>query len=159
MIPEIGYVLNGKNCWFQLVRRKGWSLWCLFVLAQIHVGIPRSMHCWHCSESYHFVGVRNSNHPQLLENETTSSLPFDLENCHPNSRTKKKPWKYLECQLYTVLLQLKMTCYGGKSTSAIHSKRSHFLSLPLFRFLKVFWLSKRLILLHLCKDCRTKSRN
>ena len=47
------------------------------------------MHCWHCSESYHFVGVRNSNHPQLLENETTSSLPFDLENCHPNSRTKK----------------------------------------------------------------------
>ena len=35
---------------------KGWWLWCSFVLAQIHVGIPRSMHCWHCSESYHFVG-------------------------------------------------------------------------------------------------------
>ena len=27
----------------------------VLVLAQIHVGIPRSMHCWHCSESYHFV--------------------------------------------------------------------------------------------------------
>ena len=37
----------------------------LLVLAQIHIGIPRSMHCWHCSESYHFV--EHSNHPQLLE--------------------------------------------------------------------------------------------
>ena len=42
-------------CWW-LWKRKGWWLWCSFVLAQIHVGIPRSMHCWHCSESYHFVG-------------------------------------------------------------------------------------------------------
>ena len=29
--------------------------------------------------------------PNYWKNETTSSLPFDLENCHPNSRTKKKP--------------------------------------------------------------------
>ena len=46
---------NAAMCWW-LWKRKGWWLWCSFVLAQIHVGIPRSMHCWHCSESYHFVG-------------------------------------------------------------------------------------------------------
>ena len=79
---------NAAMCWW-LWKRKGWWLWCSFVLAQIHVGIPRSMHCWHCSESYHFVGFEIRITPNYWKNETTSSLPFDLENCHPNSRTKK----------------------------------------------------------------------
>ena len=127
-------------CWW-LWKRKGWWLWCSFVLAQIHVGIPRSMHCWHCSESYHFVGFEIRITPNYWK---TKRPPHYLLTWKIATQIveQKKPWKYLECQLYTVLLQLKMTCYGGKSTSAIHSKRSHFLSLQLFTFTKVFCLSK-----------------